>query len=73
MHAGDIAKQAAEVQKGVLKDAMKVFDDTRQAFEDARQALAEAADQVQLRSNTASRQECSHAATLHAYQSVSTL
>ncbi|KAL0044400.1 hypothetical protein WJX82_004103 [Trebouxia sp. C0006] len=44
---GDIAKQAAEVQKGVLKDAMKVFDDTRQAFEDARQALAEAADQVE--------------------------
>jgi len=53
LHAGDIAKQAAEVQKGVLKDAMKVFDDTRQAFEDARQALAQAADQVQIRSDTA--------------------
>ena len=48
LYAGDIAKQAAEVQKGVLKDAMKVFDDTRQAFEDARQALAQAADQVPL-------------------------
>ena len=65
LHAGDIAKQAAEVQKGVLKDVMKVFDDTRQAFEDARQALAQAADQVQIRSDTAYRQECSHIATSH--------
>ncbi|KAL0035447.1 hypothetical protein WJX77_006587 [Trebouxia sp. C0004] len=44
---GDIAKQAAEVQKVVLKDAMKGFDDARQAIEDARQALAQAADQVE--------------------------
>lgn len=46
LHAGDIAKQAAEVQKGLLKDAMKGFDEARQAFEVARQALAQAADQV---------------------------
>ncbi|KAL0019755.1 hypothetical protein WJX79_000229 [Trebouxia sp. C0005] len=44
---GDIAKQAAEVQKGLLKDAMKGFDEARQAFEVARQALAQAADQVE--------------------------
>lgn len=45
-YAGDIAKQAAEAQKGLLKDAMKGFDEARQAFEDARQALAQAAEQV---------------------------
>ena len=73
LHAGDIAKQAAEVQKGLLKDAMKDFDEARQAFEDARQALAQAADQVQLRSNTASRQECSHAATSHAFPGLGTM
>ena len=44
--AGDPAKQAAELQKGRLEEAMRAFEEARQAFEDARQALAQAADQV---------------------------